>query len=198
MINNNTTNSFKIAGNVDPGKICIETCYNSELGWQVKEINTNDLCSYIVKPVYRPYKSVEYLVNRYAKHPIYKYKFYGIYNQQELISILVARFVNVKDRMVIRIVDALGKLQGSLYESFQEILHDTGAEYIDFMNYGIDKSVFYKMGFRELDLEGDLIIPNYFEPFEQCNVKIDIAWKADYGSYVAFKGDSDQDRPNVL
>ena len=137
-------------------------------------------------------------MNRYAKHPIYKYKFYGIYNQQELISILVARFVNVKDRMVIRIVDALGKLQGSLYESFQEILHDTGAEYIDFMNYGIDKSVFYKMGFRELDLEGDLIIPNYFEPFEQCNVKIDIAWKADYGSYVAFKGDSDQDRPNVL
>ena len=38
----------------------------------------------------------------------------------------------------------------------------------------------------------------YFEPFEQCNVKIDIAWKADYDNYVAFKGDSDQDRPNIL
>lgn len=195
---NNSYQSFTIAGNVDHSKYGTETIYKSELRWEIKEINAMDLDSVNVKPVYRPYKSVEYLKNRYVKHPIYKYKFYGVFNQQELTTILVARIVHVNDAKVIRIVDALGELQGALYESFQKILHSIDAEYVDFMNYGIDEAVFYKMGFRKLDLDGNLIIPNYFEPFEQCNVKIDIAWKADYDNYVAFKGDSDQDRPNVL
>jgi hypothetical protein len=48
-----------------------------------------------------------------------------------------------------------------------------------------------------LIFDGNLIIPNYFEPFEQKNVKIELAYKADF-PYVAFKGDSDQDRPNIL
>lgn len=195
---NDTYQSFKIAGNVDQSKYGTETIYKSELGWEIKEVNAKDLDSVKVKPVYRPYKSIEYLKNRYVKHPIYKYIYYGVYNKQELTTILATRLVQVKEAKVLRIVDALGELQGTLYNSFQAILHNIGAEYIDFMNYGIDETVFYKMGFRKLDLNGDLIIPNYFEPFEQCNVKIDIAWKADYDGYVAFKGDSDQDRPNVL
>ena len=196
FILNDHIHDFLIAGNVDNDYYGTETSYKSE--WCLKEIDANDLSNINIKPVYRPYKSVEYLINRYVKHPIYRYSFYGIYNQYEIKSILVARFVHAKNSMVIRIVDALGELQGSLYDSFQDLLHLTNAEYIDFMNYGIDESVFYEMGFRKLDLEGDLIIPNYFEPFEQRNVKIDIAWKADYENYVAFKGDSDQDRPNII
>ena len=39
---------------------------------------------------------------------------------------------------------------------------------------------------------------NYFEPFEQRNVKIEIAYKTKGDNYVAFKADSDQDRPNIL
>ena len=107
-------------------------------------------------------------------------------------------YININGSKVIRIVDAIGQFQGSLYDEFQAYLKEAGAEYIDLMNYGIDEDVFYQMGFRKLDLDGNLIIPNYFEPFEQRNVKIDIAWKADYENYVAFKGDSDQDRPNIL
>lgn len=195
---NNHTRNFRIAGNVDESKLGAVPDYISESVWKVSVIEPKDLSMVNVKPVYRPYKSIEYLKNRYVKHPIYKYKFYGVYNKQDLTTILVARIVQVKDAKVLRIVDALGELQGSLYESFQKILHNIDAEYVDFMNYGISESVFFKMGFRKLELDGDLIIPNYFEPFEQCNVKIDIAWKADYENYVAFKGDSDQDRPNVL
>ena len=41
------------------------------------------------------------------------------------------------------------------------------------------------------------IIPNYFEPFVRQNVKFAISYKARF-PYVAFKGDADQDRPNVL
>lgn len=195
---NNHTRNFRIAENVDESKLGAVPDYISESVWKVSVIEPGDLSMVNVKPVYRPYKSIEYLKNRYVKHPIYKYKFFGVYNKQDLTTILVARIVQVNNAKVLRIVDVLGELQGTLYESFQEILHNIDAEYVDFMNYGIGEDVFYKMGFRKLDMGGDLIIPNYFEPFEQCNVKIDIAWKADYENYVAFKGDSDQDRPNVL
>lgn len=54
------------------------------------------------------------------------------------------------------------------------------------------------MGFELLDLDGETIVPNYFEPFEQRNVKIEIAYKTKGDNYVAFKADSDQDRPNIL
>lgn len=195
---NNQMDEFRIAGNVDK-KLCeaVEG-YIPKRGWSVSELGQQDLLKININPTYYPIKSVNYLINRYMNHPIYKYDFYGVYKGDKIVTILVARFVKANGAMVIRIVDALGELQGTLYESFQEIMHETGAEYVDFMNYGIEDSVFYEMGYRKLDLQGDLVIPNYFEPFEQRNVKIDVAWKADYDNYVVFKGDSDQDRPNIL
>lgn len=195
---NNQIKDYKIAGNVEKSLTEVGDVYISEQGWGVSELMQQDLKSLNISPSYQPIKSINYLVNRYANHPIYKYKFYGVYKEGKVVTILVARFVEAKGSMVIRIVDALGELQGTLYDSFQNIMHETGAEYVDFMNYGIEESIFYEMGFRKLDLQGDLIIPNYFEPFEQRNVKIDVAWKADYNNYVVFKGDSDQDRPNIL
>ena len=51
----------------------------------------------------------------------------------------------------------------------------------------------------KIDLnQEEIIVPNYFEPFEKKNVKLEIAYKSKSDNYVAFKGDSDQDRPNVL
>lgn len=197
ILNNHIT-EFKIAGNVDKTLLKVGDGYISEQGWDVSELGKQKLESLEIPPSYQPIKSINYLVNRYIKHPIYKYKFYGVYKEGNIVTIMVARFVQANGAMVIRIVDVLGKLQGTLYDAFQKIMYETGAEYVDFMNYGIEESVFYEMGFRKLDLQGKLIIPNYFEPFEQRNVKIDVAWKADYNNYVVFKGDSDQDRPNIL
>ena len=197
LLNDHVCN-FRIAGNVEDSQKRAEGSYIPNRDWTISEIDPLQLHSLQVSPAYRPLKSIEYLINRYVMHPVYKYRFLGIQLKGTVVAILVVRFVEAMGSMVIRIVDALGELQGSLYEPLQDLLHTTGAEYIDIMNYGIDENVFYRMGFRKLDLEGDLIIPNYFEPFEQCNVKIDIAWTADYDNYVAFKGDSDQDRPNVL
>lgn len=195
---NDSIDDYKIAGNVDMQYIGLGSGISREPNWSLKEIDSDALEEVKIKAFYRPFKSVQYIINRYAKHPIYKYKFLGVYKDEKLKTLLVIRALNVNGAKAIRIVDAIGQLQGSLYDEFQAYLKESGAEYIDFMNYGIDEDVFYQMGFRKLDLDGDLIIPNYFEPFEQRNVKIDIAWKADYEGYVAFKGDSDQDRPNVL
>ena len=66
------------------------------------------------------------------------------------------------------------------------------------MNFGLPENLFTKMGFDLLDLDGEIIIPNYFEPFEQRNVRIEVAYKTKNNNYVAFKADSDQDRPNIL
>lgn len=195
---NNQKRKFAIAGNVDSVNFSRNSVDSECTSWKISEIEEKDLKTLKLEAYYRPFKSIDYIINRYTKHPVYKYKYLGVFNSHNLVTLLVVRIVRVNGSSCIRIIDVLGKLQGSLYESFQNVLHKTDAEYIDFLNYGIDESVIYEMGFRKLDSEGNLIIPNYFEPFEQRNVRIDIAWKADYENYVAFKGDSDQDRPNIL
>ena len=195
---NNSMRDFHIACNVNKTDLTEPVGYISEKGWELHEIDAKDIYELDVKSSYRPRKTKEYIINRYAKHPIYSYRFLTICNNKKNIAILVIRPISVNGGTAIRIVDMIGELKGTLYSSFQKFLREVGAEYIDFLNYGINENVFCKMGFKELDLSGRLIIPNYFEPFEQRNVKIDVAWKADYNTYVAFKGDSDQDRPNIL
>ena len=95
----------------------------------------------------------------------------------------------------------LGRLDTipDLTENIQEILRTESCEYIDFLNYGIKPEVFKTIGFNELDYdETSSILPNYFEPYEQRNVKLDVAYKAKYDEYVVFKADGDQDRPNII
>lgn len=195
---NDKIKNFVIAGNVNQSDFSLHEDIEGDFSWKLSEIDENEISSLNITPYYKPYKSINYIINRYAKHPIYKYKFLGIYKNDAIVSLLVIRFMEVNGAKSIRVVDVLGQLQGLLYHQFISYLHATGAEYVDILNYGIDADIFTQMGFKKLDLDGNLIIPNYFEPFEQRNVKIDIAWKADYENYVAFKGDSDQDRPNIL
>lgn len=197
FILNDQIKNFVIAGNVNKSDYS-PISKDGESLWTLSEIDKTELASLNITPYYRPYKSIEYIINRYANHPIYKYKFLGVYKNKTIVTLIVIRVMDVNGATSIRIVDVLGQLQGSLYHQLISYLHVTGAEYIDLMNYGIEENIFFQMGFKKLDVEGNLIIPNYFEPFEQRNVKIDIAWKADYEGYVAFKGDSDQDRPNIL
>ena len=164
----------------------------------LKPIDIN--CIDSIKTVYKPAKSIDYLNNRYQGHPIYKYMFWGVYTNK-LEAIFVVRKIDVGDSCVLRVIDVVGNLAeiGSIYNDVQILLNKYGAEYLDFMNYGIDKSIFINMGFHQLDIKHpNIILPNYFEPFEKRNVTIEVAYKASYEDYVVFKGDSDQDRPNIL
>lgn len=193
---NDRITEYKIAGNVS-----IETTRTKEKKgvneYSAKWINIEDVpCD--VLPTYKPQKSLVYFIQRYEKHPIYKYKFIGVYKGDCFIAVLACRVIEVNGAKCIRVVDVLGMLEGNIYHSIIKILYTEEAEYLDLMNYGIDENVFLQMGFNKLDIDGTLIIPYYFEPFEQRNVKIEIAWKADFNNYVAFKADSDQDRPSIL
>jgi len=117
-----------------------------------------------------------------------------------LLCILVLRAIEINDSKCLRIVDALGSLDqvACLYPDFVKLLDANEAEFIDFMVHGIDPSIFYKMGFETVDTDStSTIIPNYFEPFVQQNIKVHFAYKARF-LYVFFKADGDQDRPSKL
>jgi hypothetical protein len=196
FILNSDTKDFKIA--VVPSNYQNPDVVR-ESGWHLREIaDINTITEDAVPAYYRPFKSKTYLINRFAKHPVYHYHFYGIYEGAELRSILVGKFVEINDSKILRIVDVLGSLEevGCLYEDFQDILKKTGSEYVDFLCFGIDDAVFQRMGFDKLDPEQEqLIIPNYFEPFEAKNIVINGAYKP-VERYCMFKADADQDRPS--
>lgn len=194
-IANNSITVFEIGSNLEKGN----PSSLSKIS-HIREIDIENIGDDEIPAVYRPIKSIDYFKNRYKNHPIYNYIFWGVYTEK-LIAIFVVRKVDVEKKCVLRVVDVLGDLSmlGNIYDDVQKQLIQYGAEYLDFMNYGIDQDVILNMGFYKLDLmQNNTILPNYFEPFEKRNVSIEVAYKAQYDGYVAFKGDSDQDRPNIL
>lgn len=148
---------------------------------------------------YKPKKTIVYLRNRYLLHPIYKYSFWGIYLEEKLVSVWVIRIVNINGSHAIRVVDIYGNIEcmPSLYDCFQRILLKYDAEYIDLLNFGISENVFKRIGFHKLDFSGPYVIPNYFEPFVRENIKLYFTYKSKQ-AYTIFKGDADQDRPNII
>lgn len=167
--------------------------------WSVKELDDiTSISDEEVPAYYRPFKSITYLKNRFVRHPVYKYHFYGIYHQGILKTILVGKYVAVGQANVLRIVDVLGSLEdvGCLQSDFVSLLRYAGCEYVDFLCYGVAPEVFDRMGFLKLNTEsGDIVIPNYFEPYLQENIIINGAFKPEE-RYTMFKADADQDRPS--
>lgn len=162
--------------------------------------NIADIPEGEIKGVYYPIKSIAYLKNRFQLHPIYKYKFWGIYDTVSVLkTILVSRTIEINSSKIVRIVDVFGSIEGlgSLKTQFEELCDEEASEYIDIMNFGISPSVFAELGFQHLDVNGDIIIPNHFEPFRRQNINIYCAYRAP-SKYIMFKADSDQDRPSVI
>lgn len=164
----------------------------------VKEITIEQVDNLSFKT--NPLKSLNYIKNRYIEHPYYKYLLLGVYTNDVLKAIIVARKIKVNQSSCLRIVDIQGDYSeiGYIEDELVSVLEKYESEYIDCYNYGISKELFCDWGFELRDSDSDLIIPNYFEPFLRENVDILFAYKSTKPDYVIFKGDSDQDRPNVL
>ena len=149
---------------------------------------------------YKPEKTINYLINRYQKHPVYKYSFYGLKdNKNNILSIFIIRKQIYLNRSCLRIIDIYGDIDNieSLKKQFENLLFLENAEYIDVLNYGISKKIFKKIGFSKLDFSSDnIIIPNFFQPFVQKNIKIEFSYISKYDDFVIFRGDGDQDRPS--
>lgn len=153
---------------------------------------------------YHPIKSLEYIKNRYYKHPIYKYNYIECKYQEKFECLLVFRIVEANGAKCARIVDALGNFANlrGLGRSLMKLLANSlpEIEYFDMYNHGISEEFLIGSGFSVVnDIDGN-IIPNYFEPFVQKNITLhySVLSKDKNIQYVFFKGDADQDRPNVI
>lgn len=165
---------------------------------EIKEIESLSDLADAPEAIYSPLKSIDYFINRFTNHPFYKYIFFGVYTSDQLVCLFVMRKIETEGSACLRIVDVLGDLNKveNLSAQLDKVLKDENAEYVDFVNFGIDEEIFYKIGFRKRE-EG-MIIPNYFEPFLRQNVDVKSAYKTDGENYVIFKADGDQDRPSLL
>jgi hypothetical protein len=148
---------------------------------------------------YSSFKSSWYINKRYFCHPIYTYNVFGIQHNNHVNSILITREIIFAKSKILRVIDFLGDdtalcLIGGILKN---IIHENDYEYIDFYQYGIADEIMKKAGFLFKNDFAELIIPNYFEPFEQSNVDINF-FTCNKSSFRAFKGDGDQDRPNIL
>lgn len=135
-----------------------------------------------------------YLKKRYFEHPVYKYEVFGVVDEESKL-VIIAREQLANESKCIRIVDLIGDFS-LLYKSteyFDEYMSDNAYEYIDCYFTGIDSEVFFEAGWENRE-ERNIVIPNYFAPFEQKN--IDMYYSTNPVGMVILRGDSDQDRPN--
>ena len=108
-----------------------------------------------------------------------------------------------KNSKVLRIVDYYGDIEILNHAGYglKNIVEDFGIEYIDFWSFGIPDRIMKNFGFKTVEFQKNVTVPNYFEPFENKNTKILFAYKNIKNlknEFMIFKGDGDQDRPNLF
>ena len=147
-----------------------------------------------------PAKSHRYLVDRYIDHPWYRYTLRLVRVSGRPVAVVVWRAVEAEGSRVLRIVDIVGEVEwlARAQGHLQALTVEHDAEYIDLVQTGIDDALLDAGGFLTVGRVPDLILPNYFSPFERHNVEIEFAYKVtDADTPVRlFRADSDQDRPN--
>ncbi len=170
------------------------------LSSDLKLIKINNLLELKLVHKYKPEKTINYLINRYQKHPIYEYFFYGLKDDDNKVHcVFVIRKQIYMDRSCLRIIDIYGDINNisSIKKQFENLLLLENSEYIDVLNYGISSKIFKRLGFLKLDFSSkNIIVPNFFQPFVQKNIKIEFSYKSKYDNFVIFRGDGDQDRPS--
>lgn len=157
----------------------------------IKDFKQNFRCSRFIRRI--PYKDEEYIQKRYFCHPVYGYKLLGIAND----TVLIGREVEANENKAFRIVDVLGDVNGIKYigSALDELMETEGYEYVDLLERGVPEECIKRAGFTNLD-DSLNIIPNYFEPFEQC--KVEVFYSTTDKDAVIFKADADQDRPSII
>ncbi len=146
-----------------------------------------------------PYKNELYFIKRYFHHPIHKYMIYGLYVGKVLEAMIVLRKQFYNQSSVLRIIDYFGedKYLEFTQDFFQTLLLEQNCEYVDFYCYGFNNDYLIKSGFTKLSTMDKNIIPNYFSPFVQENIKIKFFSNSNNLNAIRLcKGDGDQDRPN--
>ena len=177
---------------LDPGRDTFELCrvpyqqrslarQGSGDAAQLSRLDAGELFDFSSQLSYRPpqellpLKSPQYFVNRFLRHPVYKYHVYGVLAGGQPQALLALRCAEAIGQRAVRLVDFHGDPQvfATLGSAWPEILHQFDAEYLDIHCDGPLVQSMQAAGMTELDPAGDVIIPNYFEPFARQNVRSD-------------------------
>lgn len=148
-----------------------------------------------------PRKSWIYLLNRYINHPYYVYTLKAVIIDGTLEAVAIWRRVATPQGAILRIVDVIGNVESLSHcgAHLRDDLTAAGCDYIDLMAWGVDMSMLCAGGFVTPAQSADLILPNYFAPFVQQNIRIELAVKCaknfTQGPVRLYRADSDQDRP---
>ena len=205
---NKTKSKFELVGNFD-GNYCynISEFGNKDLsnGKKIEKASMKDLhenpsiISLFSDSKRIPTKSIEYINNRFLNHPIYTYKIFKIVKSREILGLIITRIQSYNNSRAIRIVDYYGdeKYMEGLLTEFQKLLVKYDAEYIDFYNHGFSEETMSRSGFLRREKGSEIIVPNYFEPFEKRNIDLDFLCRSDV-DFTICRADSDQDRPNII
>lgn len=147
------------------------------------------------------FKTIEYFRKRFTLHPFYDYKLHWVYLDGSLRAAIASRIAFHNSSRVLRIVDFIGDpdVLSHCGSAFQKLMDERSVEYMDFWQYGICSSVLMRAGFHKVDPNGELVCPNYFEPFTVKNGRILCCIKGSLEkSFIICRADGDQDRPNQL
>lgn len=148
-----------------------------------------------------PAKSMTYLYNRYAAHPFYKYRLAAIEDDHGPLAVLVSRTAEAEGGRAVRLVDFVGRDEAwtNLGPALVGLVREERAEYADLYSAGLDPALLKRAGMIAHPPGDSVVVPNYFEPFERKNKTLDYGFIVPPGvRYRMFKGDSDQDRPNLF
>ena len=148
-----------------------------------------------------PNKSNKFIINRYLKHPIFKYNVFLLKKNSRPLAILVIRKIKVKNSNVLRIIDFIGKQNefSNIGNLAIYLFKKYKSEFIDIYSYGINTKYIKKAGFLDRRKISNLIVPDYYEPFLRKNINLMYGYMCRYekeNKLRILKGDGDQDRPN--
>jgi len=194
---------FRLAQGIE--KYQSANLHNSN-GWTIKALSYDDYKS-IDKGTEcftydSQYKSKEYYEKRYYLHPIYKYFFYAIIQNESVKAIMVLRESTANNSACIRLVEYIGNYMflSNVKGSINELLTKGNCEYMDIVVTGVNDHILSNAGFTNIRSDSSILIPNYFEPYLAKNIDIGYAYTSINPNYhlVITKGDADQDRPSIL
>jgi len=146
-----------------------------------------------------PVKTPIYFINRYLRHPRYRYDIRAVRRGTKILGCWALRLIVRPEGRVLRGVDCILDPEAGadwMLPSINRLLREYGAEYWDFYAMGAVAQLLQNAGFA-YRVADEIVIPNYFEPFVRANVDILYAVKPPLtANYGCVKGDADQDRPS--
>ena len=157
--------------------------------------------NYLPPSQYYPKKSLTYFRSKYIQNPFYNYFVINFYEKKKIVFFFICKKIYVKNfnRSVYRIIDFCGRIKKNydLNYLLSNLIIKDGIEYIDFRCVEYNNKIINNLGFSKK--KSYQLIPDYFEPFVKKNIDLKLCiFKNKYKNLLIFKGDGDQDRPNIL